>query len=1058
MDFLEEELEEILNIFREESEEHIQNINQNLLKLEKNPNDMSVISELFREAHSIKGSARMIGLDDIQRLAHKLEDILGYAKEYSLKITPEIIDVLCKSNDCIASIVDESVKTKGEFRSPEVDKNIKELEAIENKVLNAETPIQEPEEKETAVISEKELLPSTKNIIEALIETIPNIKKNFIELKDNNFNKDYVQNFHSEINAVDKHFADFDNKKLKEPFKEIQSKLEWVKKGSGILSEFEIAEIKENLNSFIEIIKNISINIGIAIDGLEIINCNDLKKENIQTKQEDTSAKTPSNQGSNDNEQSILGDNLFTNIDHHIEKLTESSHLKESSEEISRSIEKFSTSIKQPGAKDILEKLSEAIKNIMQSEKALEKEVTQVLKESLESANKLENEENSDVDSQLIIQRLTILQQMVELSANVPNETEQEYAPALQQAKVIPKIQNKENESHFDPKSSKNKDSGAIKTLRVDTKKLDQLVNQVGELIVAKIKTKEHINEIEKISRNIEDWHRDWHKTKQHFKYTDKKSFKELENSQVNPISTSQKNILSLFEETSEKITGFMNQINILQRSVQEDDARLNMIVNELEQMVKSVRVLPLATIFHMFPRMVRDISRDKGKQVELIISGSETSADKKVIEEIKSPLTHIIRNAIDHGIETPEERINNGKNPTGKIFLSAYHLENSILIEIIDDGRGIDIEKIKAKAIQKSLLSNEELESMSENQIMNIIFWPGFSTGEMVTDISGRGVGLDVVHTKISHLNGKVNIKSKPGEGCKVSIQLPVTMATIKSFLVSINEQTFAIPTNTVKTAIWMRPQDIFYKEGKKTIIVGDSTVPIFKLSEILEMPENPKTEEPEKYVIVVIEMEDTQVGFIIDKLLGDHEILHKNLSPPLIRVRNIAGVTTLGSGELCLILNVNDLIKSAVMQDENLQRQDIATDIKKTSSKINNNILVIDDSMTTRILQRNILKAAGYNVTVAINGLDALTKLNAQSFDLVVSDVEMPEINGIELTKKIREDANFKNLPVILVTSLASERDERKGFEAGADAYIKKGNFDQNDLLETIKNLLKH
>ena len=354
---------------------------------------------------------------------------------------------------------------------------------------------------------------------------------------------------------------------------------------------------------------------------------------------------------------------------------------------------------------------------------------------------------------------------------------------------------------------------------------------------------------------------------------------------------------------------------------------------------------------------------------------------------------------------------------------------------------------------MQKGLLTPEELEAISEEQMMNIIFWPGFSTGETVTDISGRGIGLDIVYTKISQLNGKVKVKSNLGKGCQVSIQLPVTMATIKAFLVKVNGQTFAIPTSAIKTTHLISRDKVLYKEGKKIIIVENRTVPICSLAETLEMDEN--SNNCDKLVVIVVQVEDTQIGFVVDKLIGDQEILHKNLSEPLVRVRNIAGITTLGSGDLCLILNVSDLVKSAYVNFGRPFRRPALPE-KKNEESIKRKVLIVDDSTTTRILQRNILKAAGYEVDVAVNGFEALSKIACEDFDIIISDVEMPEINGIELTERLRHNERLKNIPVILVTSLASEQDKVKGIQAGADAYIVKSEFNQEELLSTIQRLI--
>ncbi|MFA6988514.1 MAG: hybrid sensor histidine kinase/response regulator [Candidatus Gastranaerophilaceae bacterium] len=1023
MDFLDEELEEILNIFKEESEEHVQNINQNLLKLEKNPADFGVISELFRSAHSIKGAARMIGLNDIQNIAHKFEDIIGYAKDRTIKVTPEIIDILCKAVDCINSIIDESIKTKGACHSPIVDQIIKKFEEIEKKSLNGGINTNLLTQQEvTQVIPEMKISeknPTEKEIIRSINELLPDVMEDLDSLNKSSDNKNFIASFSDKINKIDEILGSFDERKVKDSLFNVKSKLDWIKKGSGILTDIEMGEINENLLIFVNQIKNISSNLNIE-----------------KTIVENNLSQNPQDE--------ILGRNIIKSLLFNIDQLTNKDNLENNCMEMLKTINSIATSINNEPAKQILLKIADIVSYVKEAKITVDKEILNVLKQSVNSLDLIIFSEKVDEDPELIEQRLSILRQMLELSESNSIDN----YPSVSSTDLIIN----EETDQKDDQGFSSVESDAIKTLRVDTKKLDQLANQVGELIVAKIKTREHLTKIEALSRNIQEWHKNCNKTKQHFKYIDKKSIKEFDQKQINTSFVQQKNIYSIFDETSEKISEIDNKVTSLYKTVQEDDTRINLIINELEQMIKGVRVLPLATIFHMFPRMVRDISRDKGKQIELILSGSETNADKKIIEEIKSPLTHIIRNSIDHGIETPDERIKKEKSPTGKIFLSAYHLENSILIEIIDDGRGIDLEKIKNKVIQKGLLSKEELAAMTDNQIMNIIFWPGFSTGEVVTDISGRGIGLDVVHSKISQLGGKVNVKSRYGEGCKVSIQLPVTMATIKAFLVSVNEQIFAIPTNSIKTALSVKPQDIFYKEGQKTIIVNDKVIPVFKLSKILELPDN--NIEVEKYIIIVIQIEDTQVGFIIDKLLEDHEILHKNLSPPLIRVRNIAGVTTLGSGDPCLILNVNDLIKSSFKNDTVS-----SLTVQKTtnnSEKKQYNILVVDDSITTRILEKNILKAAGYDVSVAVNGLDALTKLNSEKFDLIVSDIEMPEMTGLELLKRIKQNKKYKDLPVILVTSLVSEKDKMTGLEAGANAYITKGQFDQKELLSTIKKHL--
>ena len=1103
MDFLESEIEEILNIFREESDEQIQKLNKNLLKLEANPKDSTAISELFREAHSLKGASRMIGLNDIQNIAHKLEDVFGMAKENRLVVTSEIVDVLCKAVDCISSIVEESIKTRGQSSFDQVPDMIKLLETIINQE-SSETSVQNN-------ISFKENLYSNRPHVHH--EALPMKKPAYIDIKkmgkENKtliiqikVNIEKIKVFSSSSDAIEEllHFIirlesaikTINNPRITGIIEEIKIKLEAALKGSGILNSDEVLEIEENFETFSSLFERLTTgaenNNGSGLQpeskSTDIID-SDLQIKQESKKEEDNTfildgsideeLKTDILNASSKN-QSLNEDLKFIKKNLAVFTIHSQENLLKFDEVINK-LNNFIKKIENENIRNIVEKITELLTYSKEKNIPINNDVIEILKESFETSILMDNSPfETEENPVLMLQRISVLFQMIKLSApanqlsageeesseenaayeaiaNRANAISQKLSTANTGTEILSKntLMAENDNSSYEIKPG---DSNTIKTLRVDTKKLDQLVNQVGELIIAKIKAKEHLSELAKMIQSVEEWHREWNKTKQYFKHQDKLHYRSSDLPAGSSVYSQNKNLHVFFEENSSKLTGLTNKMNYLYKIIQEDDTRLDLIVNELEERIKSVRVLPLATIFHMFPRMVRDISREKNKNIEFVISGSETSVDKKIIEEIKSPLIHLIRNSIDHGIEESETRIKNGKNPVGKIFLAAYHLENSVLIEIIDDGHGINIEAIKRKVLQKQLLSQEELDSMTEEQIMNIIFWSGFSTGETITDISGRGIGLDIVYTKISQLNGKVKIKSTLGEGCRVSIQLPVTMATIKSFLVEINHQKFAIPTSTIKTTLLISPESIFYKEGKRTIIVENTTVPICNLSDALDLPESRKKNK--KLVVIVVQSEDIQVGFIVDKLIGDQEILHKNLSPPLLRVRNIAGVTTLGSGDLCLILNIGDLVKSAYSTFGMVEKRLITEKASLSNDSSEKHILVVDDSLTTRILERNILKAAGYNVTVAVNGLEALTKITSEDFDLVVTDVEMPEINGFELTERLRAQEKFNKIPIILVTSLASEIDKRKGLNFGANAYLTKGNFNQDELLVTIRQLL--
>ena len=319
---------------------------------------------------------------------------------------------------------------------------------------------------------------------------------------------------------------------------------------------------------------------------------------------------------------------------------------------------------------------------------------------------------------------------------------------------------------------------------------------------------------------------------------------------------------------------------------------KMRLIIDEMESMVKNIRVLPISTVFNSFSRMVRDIANEKGKDIDFEIEGKDTCADKKIIEEIKTPLIHILRNAIDHGIESKEERIANGKSPVGKILLSAKQDDNKVIIDVVDDGQGFNLEKIKDRAVSRGFLTQDDIDSMTDEAIMNIIFWPGFTTGDSITSISGRGIGLDVVKTKISQLNGKVKVISEFGKGSCVHIEIPVTLTTLRVFLVQISGQTFAIPIQVITTFILKNQNEIKTNNGVRSILFNGNIIPLYYLSDILELAPAPRNE---KETILIIEADDKTIGLVVDKLLGDQDILQKKLSPPLYKVKTYPALPTL-------------------------------------------------------------------------------------------------------------------------------------------------------------------
>jgi len=570
-------------------------------------------------------------------------------------------------------------------------------------------------------------------------------------------------------------------------------------------------------------------------------------------------------------------------------------------------------------------------------------------------------------------------------------------------------------------------------TIRVTTLKLDDLMNQIGEILVTRIKFDERLAEIRLIERQIEQFQLVW------------TAVRRRAGLGADPW---------VVREFGDRVARLQDDIRHLATGFDEDTLRMTLVSGELQDSINRVRMVPLSALFNLFPRLLRDIARQEGKEIEFVIEGGQAQLDKKIIEELKDPLTHLLRNALDHGIEKPEDRRLAGKRPAGSLRLSAAQKASSVVINVEDDGAGIDLERVRALALRRGFATAAELREMTDQQVLGLVFRPGFSTKGLITDLSGRGVGLDVVLTNIERLKGTITVSSVPGRGSIFSIRLPITLATTQGLLVKVSGQSFAIPLAAVEFIGEIGLDQVTSVESREAVLIADVPTALVRLHEILRLPDqSARLEAGDKMPIIVLGSTEERVAFLVDELLGEHEIVVKGLGAPLRRVRNISGATIAGDGAIVLILNVFDLIKaSQKVRGLWLADKRRAVAGRRGTSRV----LVVDDSVTTRLLEKGILENNGYEVTLAVDGVDALEKLAKGSFDLVVSDVEMPRMNGFEFTRRLRREEAHRELPVILVTSLSSEEDRKTGVEAGADAYIAKGAFDQGNLIATIRQLL--
>ena len=581
-----------------------------------------------------------------------------------------------------------------------------------------------------------------------------------------------------------------------------------------------------------------------------------------------------------------------------------------------------------------------------------------------------------------------------------------------------------------------------IETIRVEPQKLDALMRQAGELSVTKLRIAHWSAEIAEIISLWEEWNRET--------FINRSALARLEK-QLDSAHLQQ--VQKFSHRSEQRLERLGELVNRLKNAATDDTAQLEKLTNELETGIQSLRLLPLSTIFNLFPRMVRDLAKQQGKEINLMIEGGDTKADKRVLEEMKDPLMHILRNAIDHGIETPQERDRTGKHRTATLRLRGYQLGNRISIEVSDDGRGLDIESIKQTARRRGVCSPEQLAAMSPEQIQSLIFASGFSTRTTVSEISGRGVGLDIVRANVERLKGAIKVESIPSQGCKFSLKLNTSLTTTHVLVVEVNRAAYAIPIEFVQTMILLTRQEIFALEGRQTITLNEQPVTVVWLADLLELPVNVPSspyaaDASATLPCIILQVGSKRLGLLVDALLDEQDVVLKPQSQLLKRVRNVFGATILGTGDVCMILNPQDMLKSV--------RGHAGATAQVVELKTKTKILLVEDSIIIRTQLKRLLEGAGYQVSVAVDGLDGFNKLKTGTFDAVVSDVEMPNLNGLELTAKVRQYSEYSELPIILVTTLASDQDKRRGAEAGANAYLTKSSFDQKLLIDTLQRLV--
>lgn len=588
-------------------------------------------------------------------------------------------------------------------------------------------------------------------------------------------------------------------------------------------------------------------------------------------------------------------------------------------------------------------------------------------------------------------------------------------------------------------------------TIRVDLAKLDAVMRQAEELLGPRLALGQHIAELREAAALLAAWQKKLSKVQPALRLAGRA----LERASAGDGGGRREMAKAIEYLDTENLLAktLGDRLARLERSSLREHRALSGMVDNLLHQAKEMHMQPFSSLLDAFPRLARELAGERGKQAELRVQGEKIEIDRRILEEMKDPLTHLLRNCIDHGIEKPAARAQKGKAARGAITV-AVEQKDSGKIEILfsDDGAGIDVARVKAEAVRQGVVSTEEADQLDEREASALIFRSGVSTSPIVTELSGRGLGLAIVREKVERLGGTIALETGRGAGTAIRIMLPLTLATFRGVLVHSGGQPFVIPATSVERVARVATKDILTVENRETIPLGGQTVALVRLDHALGAPRAATVEPTGHALVAVIGSGLARIAFQVDEVVAEQEVLVKPLGRQLERVRNIAGAGVLGTGQVAPVLNVHDLLKSAAK----LAAAPAPPAAGKATAAHKRSVLVVEDSITSRALLKNILEAAGYAVTTAVDGANAYTALKTAAFDLVVSDVEMPGMDGFDLTAKVRADKQLADLPVVLVTALDTREHRERGIDVGANAYIVKSSFDQSRLLEVIRQMI--
>jgi len=593
--------------------------------------------------------------------------------------------------------------------------------------------------------------------------------------------------------------------------------------------------------------------------------------------------------------------------------------------------------------------------------------------------------------------------------------------------------------------------AAVIDTVRIPVAKLDARLLQAEEMLILKSKAAQRTEQIRQMSGSLERWWQEWAKVASQVRSLRRAAQQEPAANADAPAFAGGAALARFLDWNCDCLRSLEGKLSQLAAQAEQDRRAVCRQVDDLLENSKQLLMLPFSTVADLFSKLVRDLCRDQGKEADLTIKGGEVGIDKRILEEMKDALIHVLRNCVDHGVERPEVRKRLNKPPRASITVAVSQVNgDKVEIRISDDGAGVETANVRKAAVAHGIISDGEARAMNEEQSLGLIFHSGISTSAIVTEISGRGLGMAILRTKVEKMGGKISIQSRRNAGTTLRILLPLTLATFRGVRVCAAGDQFIIPTVSIERVLRVRPSDIQTVENREMISVQGRAASLAHLSAVLGLSgKGRRGDNTAPIPVVILHSADQRIAFAVDEVLGEGEVLVKPFRKPLTRVPNLAGATVLVSGKAVPVLNVSDLMKSARASAPGRVAKPAGAGSQPPRCK---RVLVVEDSITSRTLLKGILETADYEVKTAVDGVDAFTALREQHFDLVVSDVEMPRMNGLDLTARIRADDRLSEMPVVLVTALESRQERERGIDVGANAYVVKSSFDQSNLLEVV------